>query len=559
MSTDEKPTSGERPPSSGASSQARVRSAAASAARRRARPHDLGLALVALVSIGLALWRVAFVLAGFDLDTDAYGHFAIARQILETPRDLHVHWVWLPLFHYVEALAVALGATLQAIRLANVAIEAAVPLVLYRLMRRLRRDQRFSLPDPAPTIAALLVALSPICMQMGTTGQTEPIFSLLVLGVVFGLVAERPIAAGALVAMAVMIRYEAWSIPPALVVLYLFDEVRSRRAGRRIGVRRLGRRFGFAIALPVAAILAWAILRRLDGERWFAFLQGTQSFAVDAMKVKVSPLADPKRLALDAAYYPVNVAWAVLGLPMVLAPFGVLRTWKREGATFVAVHLACLAFVSYAWVQRGSLGLYRHFVEIVPLYAALIANGAVAIADLLERLPRARLSRSVHAFAATRAMRWGVVAGLGFAASALTFQQMSDWMDDWRDKCRDLWPERRAAAAFLRTVPERDVIFCDEATLEVLSGLGRRRFDRRYLGDDDRSVRVVADVARRDGEAYVASWAGKMGKLEALGHVAFRPAPLPWDKPGAPYRGVIVVKVTRGDLVARPEAGSSPQ
>lgn len=530
----------------------RARDAARSAARRRpARPaRDFGLWLVALVVAALAVWRVAFVLAGFDLDTDAYGHHAIARQILQTPKDLHVHWVWLPLFHYVQAVAVWFGATLQTVRLGNVLIEAAVPLLLYRLMRRQRRAQRFALADPAPTLAALLAALSPLCMQMGTTGQTEPGFALLILGVIWALEAARPTLAGALLAMAVMVRYEAWSIVPTLGALFVFDELRSRRAGAPIGVRKLGWRIALPIALPIASILLWATLRRLDGEPWFAFLKGTQSFAVDAMKVKVSPFADLRKLAKDVAFYPVTVAWAVIGLPLLLAPIGAYRTWKREGATFVGVHLACLAFISLVWIQRGSLGLYRHFVAIVPLYAAMMANGAVVIADLFERLLRPRVEGNDHAFAASRALRWGVFSGLGVAACAVTYVEMAAWMDDWRDKCRDIWPDRRAAAAYLRTVPTGDRIFCDEATLEVFSGLDRRRFDRRYLGDDEASLRVVADVARRDGEAWVASWAGKMTKLQAVGRVAFRPAPLPWEKPGEPYTGVLVVKLTREDAQA---------
>jgi hypothetical protein len=503
-----------------------------------------------LVSAALAAWRVAFVLAGFDLDTDAYGHHAIARQILQTPTDLHVHWVWLPLFHYVEAVAVWFGATLQTIRLGNVLIEAAVPIVLYRLMRRLRREQRFALPDPAPTIASLLVALSPLLMQMGTTGQTEPGFALLVLGVIWGLVAERPIVAGACLAAAVLVRYEAWAIPPTLVALFVLDEIRTRRArGAKIGVRRLGWKLAIPIVLPMISILTWATLRRLGGEPWFDFLKGTQSFAVDALGVKVSPWADPKRLAKDVVFYPVVVAWAVIGLPLVLAPIGAWRTWKREGATFVAIHAACLAFITLVWIQRGSLGLYRHFVVIVPLYAAMIANGIVAIADLLEFLPRRRFARSEHAFAASRAVRTGAVAGLAFAACATTYVTMDEWMTDWRDKCRTIWTDRREVAAYLRTVSPTATVFCDEATLEVFSGLDRRRFDRRYLGDDDRSVRIVADVARRDGEAYVASWAGKMNKLQAAGHVAYRPA---WavDKPGEPYTGVMVVRITREDAQA---------
>ena len=52
-----------------------------------------------------------------------------------------------------------------------------------------------------------------------------------------------------------------------------------------------------------------------------------------------------------------------------------------KGARFVLVLTACLAFVSFSWVMRSSLGLDRHFVEVVPLYATFAAQGAAAIAD----------------------------------------------------------------------------------------------------------------------------------------------------------------------------------
>ena len=99
----------------------------------------LGVALAAL-----ALWRAACVLAGPDVDTDAYAHHMIARAILADPRDLAVHWVWLPLFHYLQVPLVALGGTMNDVRWANVVLSAAVPVVLFRYVRSTtsRGDER---------------------------------------------------------------------------------------------------------------------------------------------------------------------------------------------------------------------------------------------------------------------------------------------------------------------------------------------------------------------------------------------------------------------------------
>src|SRR5438477_337371 len=81
------------------------------------------------------------------------------------PRDLGVHWVWLPLFHYLQAVAVWFGATLTMVRLANVLVSAAIPCVLFALLRSSQRDDQSEKPrgfDLVPLIAALLTALSPL-------------------------------------------------------------------------------------------------------------------------------------------------------------------------------------------------------------------------------------------------------------------------------------------------------------------------------------------------------------------------------------------------------------
>src|SRR3954469_16116734 len=89
------------------------------------------LSCLGVVVVGLAIWRVAFVLAGPDLDTDAYGHHSIARRLAHHPGDLSAHWVWLPLFHYAQAVAVRFGATLDSVRLFDALVTAATPFALY--------------------------------------------------------------------------------------------------------------------------------------------------------------------------------------------------------------------------------------------------------------------------------------------------------------------------------------------------------------------------------------------------------------------------------------------
>src|SRR5260370_19317620 len=159
---------------------------------------------LAIVLAALAAWRIACVAAGPDVDTDAYAHHMIARAILADPRDLSVHWVWLPLFHYLQVPLVALGGTMEAMRWANVALAAALPVVLFAYVRRTSRRW----PETTALLAALFAAACPIAMQVGPTAQPEPLFALLVLGVAIAYQSRRYAAAAAMLGAAVMLRYE---------------------------------------------------------------------------------------------------------------------------------------------------------------------------------------------------------------------------------------------------------------------------------------------------------------------------------------------------------------
>jgi len=457
-----------------------------------------------LVGCGLAAWRAACVIAGPDIDTDAYAHHMIARAILADPGDLSVHWVWLPLFHYAQVPLVALGGTMQHVRWANVALTAASPLVLFAYVlrtARLSEGSRRGTPMPPEAIAllaALFSAMSPIVMQMGTTAQPEPLFALVILSVAIAFEDRRYCAGSLLLAAAVMLRYEAWAVLALVACLHAFDFLSDANRWRA-GAPRLA-----MVALPAALIVAWAALRRPVDGQWFAFLRQTHEFASDALHEKTLH-GGAFALLKDALYYPLVVPIRVLGPAVLVAPFGVARTVREQGARFVLVFAACLGFVSLTWVMHASLGLDRHFVCIVPLYSTFAAQGVAAVAEATARLAK----RSFGS-----AGRFGAVIGATLALLSVggLAIELNVWMADWRASIERGWPDRVALGAYLRGLPERSVIFCDDATLEILSGLDRRRFDRHWV-DDPHTWELVADAARRHGVAYVATWRRKL-----LGH-----------------------------------------
>src|SRR5580700_4879529 len=133
------------------------------------RARRLPVLALAFAVLALAAWRAACVLAGPDIDTDAYAHHMIARAILADPGDLAVHWVWLPLFHYAQVPLVSLGGTMQDVRWVDVALSAALPVALYAYVARTSRAADSAMaPASTALLAAVVAAACPIAMQMGT-------------------------------------------------------------------------------------------------------------------------------------------------------------------------------------------------------------------------------------------------------------------------------------------------------------------------------------------------------------------------------------------------------
>jgi hypothetical protein len=333
-----------------------------------------------------------------------------------------------------------------------------------------------------------------------------------------------------------MLRYEAWASLAAVAGLVVMDSLPIRRSRPP----ETDPRRWLAIVVPVGLILAWAALRRPVDGRWFGFLGQTQEFANDALRTQGSSKA--LDLVRDALYYPVFEPVRVMGAVAALVPFGIVRTVRQQGARFVLVLAACLGFVTLSWMKRAMLGLDRHFVCIVPLYATFAAQGAAVIADgAASVVGRATTSRA--------AALWGRMAGglLACAALAALLVQLDVWMGFWRDSIARGWPERAAAAAYLRTLPDPAIVFCDDATIEIPSGLDRRRFDRHWM-DDPHTWDLVAQAAREHGVAYVATWRRKLRGHEHAGDVVFRAGYGPGEEDSS---GVAVMRVRPDEDHAR--------
>ncbi|MCU0654100.1 MAG: DUF2029 domain-containing protein [Polyangiaceae bacterium] len=388
--------------------------------------------------------RLLLLSAGPDLDTDAYGHAMAGRFLLDTPLDLRIHWVWLPLWHAVHGGIAALGGGLQEARLLNIALGALAPWLLDRLLREATGDGWLG------AVGGALLALWPLGLGLGQSAQPEPLFQVLLLGACLCWERGRPGWTGALLSCAALCRYEAWVLPPVFLAL----------GWRGARARAL------AWLLPGATLCAWCVAHRAATGEWLQFLRLNQEFAREASQRLGFPWGPEPSLWRMALWYPVLQPAYDLQVFAPLPFLGAAVAWRRRGegplpGALVATSAAVLLFLSYGWMRRLNLGLPRHFFALVPLYASLAAAGALALA------------RRLQGAWATRAL-----GGVLLLFLVVRTAPVARWT--FHRSRAHLLPERAATAALRGArLQGADRVVCDLPEVELLARLPRGQMVRR--------------------------------------------------------------------------------
>lgn len=443
------------------------------------------LVLGALVIVATCL-RLALVHAGPDTESDAYAHHVLARRVILEPSNPQVHWVWLPLFHWLSALVITAGGAMDSLRVAN-AIAVSIPAFV------VARQVRDMLPSPQPRasdawlpwVAGALVAWHPWVTTIGATAQNEPLFLTLLSAFSLALSrGARGVASLVLLAL-VLLRYEAWAVLLGLGVAFA-SPWRTRLFGRRPLVGALG------TMLPAAlGIVAWSYVRMRSGEAPFAYLSDTHQFVQDARHDHLTLVEALRKLP----YYPVQLPYWSFGIPALFAAVGAVPMVRVLGPAFVVPYASCLAFVTATWMSGGQLGLLRHFVSSVPLFAAAIAFG---LADVARRLP--------HRHAATAL----VVVSLAIEALHLR----GSFLYELR-VVTSAWPDRRSVVDAVKALPAGAHVVCDEPTIELLSALPLRT-TKRWWATDPLFERWVRDYAK-EGPVWLAIVRDRLRNRDAFG------------------------------------------
>lgn len=436
-------------------------------------------ALVASLVVALAARVIAH--AGIpDVDTDAYGHFVVARRMLDAPTDLSVHWVWLPGWHVVHALFDVTGLGFGAVRVFSLGCSLATVALLFWWVERESlaacdrgrtsdrseaRERAANDAAMAASTAALALAVARPAIDAAGSAEPEALFSLLLLGSIVALRERRAVVAGMLAAAAALTRYEAWPFVAALVLIERLDAhgtpLRSRRA--------------FAWALPLIAIGAWCVLHGAQRGEWLVFIQENRAFVARSLPRLHATLPPWPRRALQ---YPLILPWAAWGaFPLVLVALGLWQSARRRRWAIVIPPAVLVGFLTYSWLRAQHLGLVRHAVAYMPFYAAAMGIGAMWVSSRFGERARQVLVVALGLILCARGLD-----------RALAHRRGSE---------RALAHERRAAEMIGREARANSQIFCDVASVEALSGLHRSRFIR-WNGQDIRPYNLSVAATRTD-------------------------------------------------------------
>jgi hypothetical protein len=349
-----------------------------------------------LVTLGvLFVLRTAWIYTHPDLDGDAYGHYRIGVELSRRPDNFAAHWVWLPLYHYLLAVAVKLGASMNSVRMLQNACMAYAPLVLYRLVARRTAAQAIGAAHSQPGANQLLsgtvalgFALSTSCNVQGISAQQEGLFALLVLICVDSAGARKWAASGVALAAACLIRYEAWGGATLLTGLWILHAICTSIASP-LWTARQRLRLGPAIApllqkpaltafVPaLIAMVGWFVAHRVCDGTWFGFLQELYRFT------HMQRVAYSRGFFIDTLWFPLWVPLLHLGPAFLLLPWG----WRKMASRAIVVPLAIYLFLQASYAGGGSLGAGRYYGSLIPYLSWAGIGGATQLQLRFTRLP----------------------------------------------------------------------------------------------------------------------------------------------------------------------------
>ncbi|MDP3279027.1 MAG: hypothetical protein Q8Q09_27790 [Deltaproteobacteria bacterium] len=440
-----------------------------------------------------AILAALMILAGPELDTDAFGHFIVARRMIEHPSMVSVHWVWLPLWHMVLAAIELLGGGLTSARWLSWTLGGVTSAVVFAALSQESPELDRSHRVIEASLAAGLWALCPLALLARSSAEPEALFTLLISVSAWQWARHHPWRAGTALALAALCRYEVW---PVLGAVALWPWINP--SAKSLGQRAIDARKDLGTwLLPALAVLAWCAVHRVQHGEWLWFVRENRAFALRAVaRLFVSLPSVPRR----AAWYALTLPWLVWGPAVLLAPWGMWHLHRRRHHRWLLMPCVIVTFLSYAWLRGQHLGLVRHAIATSPFYAGAIALALTACARWAQGDPRRRAAFVLCIGVSFCWFMFNVGAHVrGHVLQAQGAQR-----------------EVRAAAALLaREAHDDAMVFCDDAMVELHAELDRTHV-RRWAGRDVRRANVCEAQLATGQPTWVVSTPRSLRALQGL-------------------------------------------
>lgn len=318
----------------------------------------LGIILLAL------LIRIYSICLFVDFEYDGYDRFVKGILLLSEPYNIILHWYWLPLFQYIDAVLYWLTGSYTSIRVFSTASGIISILIVYKLAFRLSHSERTGL------ISACLVAFNPLMLTYDITGMTESFFTMLFLSSIYFLISNRLLLLSISSAVACLVRYEAWFLSLFLCLVFL---IQKRSSFWKI----------FLVSfLPIMSIGSWLYLNHIQYGNSLTFViylntyLQTVSQHISSIIEYLSPFeGEIVKTALIIRQY-FSPLWYIFGYSVLLSPpvfiGSVLQIKKcarknQDQIAITTIVVVYVALLTYFLVSGRSEGWLRYSMPTVPL------------------------------------------------------------------------------------------------------------------------------------------------------------------------------------------------
>jgi hypothetical protein len=96
------------------------------------------------------------------------------------------------------------------------------------------------------------------------------------------------------------------------------------------------------------------------------------------------------------------------------------------------------------------------------------------------------------------------------------------WLCIWNNNYRNEFPEKKSASEYLRNIPGKNTIFCNDAIVEIFSKIDFRRFNHIWMENNPAASELILQTAKSEGYVYVITTPEKWKEINNIGEVIFQ-------------------------------------